>query len=203
MLRFLCIMLFAIGLCGCTVEREEPVIPAPEVTVQPPDVTVNPPEVTVNPPEVTVQPPEVTVNPPTVTVQPPDVTVNPPTVNVQPPEVNVHLPPNPPPTADTTPPVILSGTVASGDVDVNPAVINANGFRFDFNEVVTGIIKLTDGNGVDLNWFSNVAGRTGQLIAFGRHELVNETTYIIEIVVADAAGNLTQEKRVFITATKE
>ena len=37
-------------------------------------------------------------------------------------------------------------------VDVDPAPINAGGFRFDFDEDITGAIKLTDEGGVDLNW---------------------------------------------------
>ena len=121
----------------------------------------------------------------------------------KPPDVTVHLPPNPPPVEDTTPPAILSGNVASGDTNVNPDIINAHGFQFDFNEAVTGNIRLTDGGGVDLSWFSNVAGRTGRLIAFGKQGLVKEETYIIEIAVADAAGNLTQKKLVFVTQPKE
>ena len=214
----LLIVLLIIGLVGCTLEQ--PTTPAPTVNVEPPEVTVEPPvvnvqpptvnvqpaEVTVQPPTVNVQPAEVTVQPPTVNVQPAAVTVHPPTVNVQPPTVNVELPPeaiNPSQVRDTTPPVILSGTVVSGAVNVNPAPINLGGFRFDFNEMITGVVKLTDGSGVDLKWFSNVAGSTAILVAFGGQELVNEHTYIIEISVADLAGNITRETLVFVTSPKE
>ena len=40
------------------------------------------------------------------------------------------------------PPSIMSGTVSYGDVDVDPRPINAGGLRFDFDEPVTGTIKL-------------------------------------------------------------
>ena len=45
---------------------------------------------------------------------------------------------------DTTPPRITGGTIVDGTVDVDPAPINVSGFRFDFDEPVTGTIKLVD-----------------------------------------------------------
>lgn len=97
-------------------------------------------------PTVNVEPPEVTIEPPVVNVQPPEVTVQPAEVNVQPPQVTVQIPPG-----DTAPPVIISGTVSHGDVNVAVGPIKVRGVRFDFNEVVTGVVKLTDGVGVDLS----------------------------------------------------
>ena len=189
-MRFLYIVLVAIGLFGCGVEEDPPIAPAPVVNVEPPDVTIQPTEVTVQPPDITIQPTEVTVQPPTVNVQPPAVTVQPPTVNVLPP-------------VDSTPPVILGGTVTHGEDDVNPDPINAAGLQFHFNESVTGIIKLTDAAGVNLNWLSNVAGSTGTLIVFAGQQLSHGQTYIIEIAVADAAGNPTRRTLQFVTAIKE
>ena len=189
-MRFLYIVLVAIGLFGCGVEEDPPIAPAPVVNVAPPDVTIQPTEVTVQPPDITIQPTEVTVQPPTVNVHPPDVTVQPPTVNVLPPPV------------DLTPPVILSGTVTHGEVNVKPDPINAAGFQFHFNESVTGVIKLTDEAGGNLNWLSNVAGRTATLIVFAGGKLIRGETYIIEIAVADAAGNTTRKILQFVTTIK-
>ena len=103
---------------------------------------------------------------------------------------------------DTTPPRITSGTVADGTVDVDPAPINVSGFRFGFHEAVTGSIKLTDEAGADLNWIVNLAGQTARLTAVAGQELVNETTYKIEIDVHDGAGNKTQATITFVTKPK-
>ena len=203
-MRFLYIVLVTIGLFGCGVEEDPPIAPAPVVNVEPPDVTIQPTEVTVQPPDVTIQPTEVTVQPPDVTIQPTEVTVQPPTVNVHPPAITVQPPTvNVLPPVDSTPPVILSGTVTHGEDNVNPGPINAAGFQFHFNESVTGVIKLTDATGVNLNWFPNVAGRTATLIVFAGRELIRGQTYIIEIAVADAAGNPTRRTLQFVTALKE
>ena len=188
-MRFLYIVLVAIGLFGCGVEEDTPVAPAPVVNVEPPDVTIQPPDVTVQPPDITIQPTEVTVQPPTVNVQPPAVTVQPPTVNVL-------------PDVDSTPPVILSGTVTHGEDNVNPDPINAAGLQFHFNEPVTGIIKLIDAAGVNLNWLSNVAGQTATLLVFAGQQLIHGQIYIIEIAVADAAGNTTRKILQFVTTIK-
>ena len=100
------------------------------------------------------------------------------------------------------PPTITSGTVSDGDADVDPAPINAGGFRFDFDERITGVVKLTDEAGADLNWIANVAGQTATLTAVAGQELVNETTYKIEIDVADGAGNRTPATITFVTKPK-
>ena len=100
------------------------------------------------------------------------------------------------------PPAITSGTVADGDADVDPAPINAGGFRFDFDEAVTGTIVLTDEAGANLDWIANVAGQTATLTAVAGQELVNETTYKIEIDVKDGAGNRVQATITFVTKPK-
>ena len=99
--------------------------------------------------------------------------------------------------------MILSGTVTHGENNVKPGPINAAGLQFHFNESVTGIIKLTDAAGVNLNWLSNVAGQTATLNVFAGQQLNHEQTYIIEIAVADAAGNTTRRILQFVTAIKE
>ena len=108
---------------------------------------------------------------------------------------------------DTTSPSITDGTVADGAVDVDPAPINAGGFRFDFDEAVTGIIMLTDEAGADLNWIGTVWGQTATLTAVAgqevaEQELISETTYKIEIDIDDAAGNRTQATITFVTKPK-
>ena len=100
------------------------------------------------------------------------------------------------------PPVITSGTVADGDADVDPAPINVGGFRFDFDERITGTVKLTDEAGADLNWIANVAGQTATMTAVAGQEIVNETTYKIEIDVRDGAGNSLQATITFVTKPK-
>ena len=100
------------------------------------------------------------------------------------------------------PPTVTSGTVSDGSADVDPAPINAGGFRFDFDERVTGTIKLTDEAGADLNWIANVVGQTATLTAVAGQELVNETTYRIEIDVRDGARNRTQGTITFVTKPK-
>ena len=104
---------------------------------------------------------------------------------------------------DVEAPMIASGTVADGDADVDPAPINADGFRFDFSEAVTGTIKLTDEAGADLNWTPNVGAQTATLGVVAGQELANETTYIVEIDVQDGAGNATTTKITFVTKPKE
>ena len=100
------------------------------------------------------------------------------------------------------PPAITSGTVSDGQADVDPALINAGGLRFDFDEAITGTIKLSDEVGADLNWIGIVAGQTATLTAVAGQELVNETTYKIEIDVRDGVGNQTQVTITFVTKPK-
>ena len=104
---------------------------------------------------------------------------------------------------DVEPPMIAGGTVADWDVDVDPVPINVGGFRFDFDEPITGSIKLTDEAGADLNWIANVGGQTATLTVIAGQELANETTYKIEIDVKDGAGNRTRRTITFVTKAKE
>ena len=100
---------------------------------------------------------------------------------------------------DRTPPRIVNGTVVNGDLKVSPRPINAAGFRFDFNEPVTGSIKLLDASGVNLNWIANVDARIATLTPFAGKKLLPESAYSIEINVQDAAGNPNQIHIVFVT----
>ena len=104
---------------------------------------------------------------------------------------------------DVDAPMIVSGTVADDDQNVDPAPINEDGFQFDFDEAITGTIKLTDDAGADLNWTPNVSGQTAILAVVAGQELANETTYMVEIDVQDGAGNATTTTITFVTKPKE
>ena len=79
---------------------------------------------------------------------------------------------------------------------------NAGGFRFDFDESITGTINLTDEAGANLNWIANVAGQTATLTPVAGQELVNETIYKIEIDVRDGADNALRTTITFVTKPK-
>ena len=98
-----------------------------------------------------------------------------------------------------TPPRITKWTVGDGDADVDPAPINQDGLRYDFDEPIIGTIKLTDEAGADLNWIATVAGRTATLTPIAGQELANETTYKVEIDVHDGAGDRLQITITFAT----
>ena len=105
-------------------------------------------------------------------------------------------------TADTKVPLIVAGTVSDGDVKVDFNQINADGFRYEFDEPIIGSIKLTDEAGESLNWIANVLGQTATLTVVPGKELVGETTYKIEIDVKDSVGNRTEQTITFVTDIK-
>ena len=104
--------------------------------------------------------------------------------------------------ADRTPPRIVSGTVSNGEDQVNATAINVGGMRFDFDESVTGSIKLVNNSGINLNWVANVSGRAAILTPGAGRKLGFESTYFIEIDVWDAAGNPSQIRIIFFTDIK-
>ena len=112
--------------------------------------------------------------------------------------IGIYIVPNP----DPEPPTIIDGTVRDGDIGVDPAPINARGFRFDFSEPVVGAIILTDKAGVHLRWHGTVVRQLATLIAAAGQQLVNGTTYKIEIDVRDRAHNRTQVTITFVTAAE-
>ena len=99
-------------------------------------------------------------------------------------------------------PSLAGGTVWDGDADVDLGAINASGFRFDFDEPVTGTIKLTDEAGADLNWIGHVAGSMATLTVIAGQELVNATTYKIEIDGQDGGDNSMRQTITFVTKPK-
>ena len=101
------------------------------------------------------------------------------------------------------PPVITSSTVSDGSNDVDPAAVNANGIEIVFDEDVTGTIKLTDEAGADLNWKAAVSGNKAMLTVIAGQELVNGTTYKVELDIMDGAGNkLALRTITFVTKPK-
>ncbi|MCZ6675884.1 MAG: hypothetical protein O7E52_01415, partial [Candidatus Poribacteria bacterium] len=105
--------------------------------------------------------------------------------------------------ADVMAPVIVTGTLANAAQNVDPAPINAGGFRFDFDEQVTGTIELQDAAGANLNWTANVGGTTATLTVVAGQELANETEYKIVISVTDGSNNAFSETITFTTKPKE
>ena len=103
---------------------------------------------------------------------------------------------------DVPPPVIVGGTVRDRDRNVDPVPVNLVGFRLDFNEPITGTIKLTDEAGNNLNWIANVVDWTVTLTPVAGQELGNGTTYKIEIDVQDDAGNPLVTTITFVTKPK-
>ena len=90
---------------------------------------------------------------------------------------------------DMDPPMIVKATVEDGSPFVDPAPINASGLQFEFNEEVSGSLKLTDEAGVDLNWLGTVAGRTATLTPVAGQEMDYQSIYKVEIDVMDSVGN--------------
>ena len=99
-------------------------------------------------------------------------------------------------------PVITRGTVRNGEADVDPAPINASGLLFVFDEPVIGAIKLTDEACADLNWTGTVDDRTAALTPVAGQELVNGTTYKIEVDVRDASGDRYRATVTFTTKSR-
>ena len=104
---------------------------------------------------------------------------------------------------DTEAPKITSGSVNSGDKDVDPEAFNTRGrIEVTFNETVTGTIALQTVAGADVGWRGKVAGKKGTLELVRGTELGNEITYVIAGKVKDAAGNSTNINIRFTTAPK-
>ncbi len=96
------------------------------------------------------------------------------------------------------PPQVISGTVADGDSDVDPQLLNAGGFRFDFDEEVRGNITIRPKDGKPLNWIANIGGATMTLTAVAGGELKHGVVYVIHI----EAINLIEEKIEFTITFK-
>ena len=104
---------------------------------------------------------------------------------------------------DTEAPEITSGTVSDGDKGIDPEAINNSAeIEITFSEDVTGNIALQTAAGVDVGWLGKVDGTKGILELVKGKELGNEINYVIAGKVSDAAGNETDLKIRFTTASK-
>lgn len=107
---------------------------------------------------------------------------------------------------DTEPPSVISGTIADGDRNIDPEVINTEGkIEIIFSEAVTGYIALQTEGGDDVGWISKkiVGGNKGTLELVAGKEIDNETTYVIKGTVSDGAGNKLAVEITFTTAAKK
>ena len=104
---------------------------------------------------------------------------------------------------DIDPPMIVKGTVEDGSPFVDPMLINASGLQFEFNEAVSGSVKLTDEAGVDFNWLGTVAGQTATLTPVAGQEMDYQTIYKVEIDVMDGVGNSSLITITFVTIPRD
>ncbi|MXV74743.1 hypothetical protein F4Z99_10735 [Candidatus Poribacteria bacterium] len=106
-------------------------------------------------------------------------------------------------TPDFNQPKVGGGTVADGDTNVDPEIINRNGIEIQFNEEVSGIIELQNTNGDNVGWIGRVAGNKATLELVKGKEIGYGTTYVIAGEVTDAAGNRTVIHITFATIIDE
>ncbi|MCH8291323.1 Ig-like domain-containing protein [Candidatus Poribacteria bacterium] len=106
--------------------------------------------------------------------------------------------------ADTTAPTATGGTVKDGDKDVDPEPLNTDGITIELSEAITKqSLKLTLEDGTDVGWLSKIDGTKVILEPVKGKEIGNETTYVVQGSVEDAAGNKTDVKVTFVTKGKE
>ena len=103
---------------------------------------------------------------------------------------------------DTESPKITGGTITDADEDVDAEAINSGAsIEVEFNEDVSGTIALQTEAGDDVGWLGKVEGNKATLELVKGKELDPETTYVIAGKVEDAAGNETDVKISFATAS--
>ena len=98
---------------------------------------------------------------------------------------------------DTEAPSITGGTVSDGDTGVDRRAT----IEIEFSEEVTGTIALHTEAGIDVGWIGTVEGDTARLELVEGKELNPETEYVVAGTVEDAAGNETEIKIAFTTAS--
>lgn len=103
---------------------------------------------------------------------------------------------------DTTAPTVTKKNFDSKDADPEP--LNTDGVEIEFSETIAkSSLKLTLEDGTDLGWLPEVADNKVTFTPLKGKELGNETTYIVQGSVEDAAGNKTDVKETFVTKGKE
>ena len=106
--------------------------------------------------------------------------------------------------ADTTTPTVTGGTVKDGEEDVDYEKINeGKTIEITFSEEVSGNIALQTEDGDFVGWIGKVEGMKGTLELTAGKELSSQTTYVIECIVVDGAGNELDVSISFKTKDKE
>ena len=104
--------------------------------------------------------------------------------------------------ADETAPEVKDSDPADDAKDLDPDDVFKDGVTVTFTEVVTGTLKLMDGD-TDVGWTSETDGDTITLKGNAGQELSNETEYMVVGTVKDAAENETEVSITFTTKAKE
>ena len=104
--------------------------------------------------------------------------------------------------ADETAPEVKDSNPTDDAKDLDPAKVFEDGITVTFTEVVTGTLKLMDGD-TDVGWTSAADGDTVTLIGNAGQELSYETEYTVVGTVADGAGNLSEIEITFTTKAKD
>ena len=103
---------------------------------------------------------------------------------------------------DTTAPTITRKNFRSKNADTEP--LNKDGVIIEFSEpIARHSLKLTLEDGTDLGWAPKVDGTKVTFEPLKGKELGNDTTYIVQGRVEDAAGNKTVIRELFVTRLKE
>lgn len=89
---------------------------------------------------------------------------------------------------------LVESDVEDGDIGIDPAPLNANGISLLFSHIVTGIIEIRIENGRPLDWIAEWSkpeknGYSVTIVPRPGEELVNGTTYVIDVNLSDAPGN--------------
>ena len=87
---------------------------------------------------------------------------------------------------------MVSGTVAAGDQDVDPDVLNGGGIRFDFDREVRGNITIRPKDEEPLDWTTSIAGKTATLTPIAGRELQHGVVYVIHIEVVSIIEEKTE-----------
>jgi hypothetical protein len=105
---------------------------------------------------------------------------------------------------DNTPPRVSGGSVKDGDKDIDPEPLNVDGITIQFTELVAKqSLKLTLEDGTDIGWLTKTDGNRVVFEPIKGRELGNETTFKIQGVVSDGAGNEVRISITFVTKGKE
>ena len=105
--------------------------------------------------------------------------------------------------AEAPTPEIVESSVENGDIGVDPAQLNTNGITLRFSEDVAGSIEIRNEAGTSLGWIArwseNKFGDSVTIFPPAGKELINGTSYVIQINLYDAGGSRLDEVITFTT----